>query len=301
MALPQLPLYFTKSGHFTSALNHSLMVFGSICDTKCSVHFHKCTVTIYDPQGLPLLQGWRDNIGANIWPFSLRTKISTPSYAEEVGQVFTVVPNSGVKYSDLQAFSAYDLPIVESLVQYFHADSGFPVNSMWLDAIKAGNFAYWPALTYQNSSKYCPSSDETIKFHMAQTRQNIRLTKPNPAPETQPSTNPNSLWPVFNNPPAKLQARPVSPPALPTEVTNEVHRWETPISKLYSDDTGRFPVRACSENQYVMIFLLLLQPHDPADSVQNQGPKASPRAAYNSIWGHLKSLGHKMDLQILYN
>ena len=76
---------------------------------------------------------------------------------------------------------------------------------------------------------------------MAQTRQNVRSTKPKPAPTTRPSVN--------------IQARPVSPPALPAEITNELHSWETPISKLYTDDTVWFTVRYRSGNQYVMILL----------------------------------------------
>ena len=135
-------------------LNHYLMGLGNICDTECSMYFHKCTFKIYDPQGLHFIQGWRDNKDAKLWHFPLRPKSYTPSSTDEVGQAFTVVPNSGVKFFDLQAFSTYDLPIVEALVRYFHADAGFLVKSTWLYAIKAGNFPFWPGLTYQNSAKY---------------------------------------------------------------------------------------------------------------------------------------------------
>ena len=58
LAPPQLLSYFPKSGHVMLDFNHYLVGLGHICDNECSVHFHKCTVTIYDPQGLPLLQGW---------------------------------------------------------------------------------------------------------------------------------------------------------------------------------------------------------------------------------------------------
>ena len=78
----------------------------------------------------------------------------------------------------LDAFSAYDLPSVEALVKYFHAAAGYPVRSEWLAAIKAGNYASWPGLTYSNARRYCPLADETIKGHQVQSRQNIRSTKP---------------------------------------------------------------------------------------------------------------------------
>ena len=171
-----------KSGHVMPAFSHYFMVLGSICDTECSVHFHKCTVTIYESQGLLLLQGWQDNKFPKLWRFSLRPQISTPSSTKEVGQAFTVVPNPGVKSSDFQYFSTYVLPSVESLVQYLYAASGSPVKSTWLDSIRVVNFVSWPGLTYQNESNYCPSSDKTIKCHMAQTRQNVRSTIPKLAP-----------------------------------------------------------------------------------------------------------------------
>ena len=192
---------------------------GRIYDTEYSVQLHKHTVTIYDPQGSPLPQGWRENICAKLWNFALHPKNSTPSNTKEDRQAFTIVPYAAVNPSYLQAFSAYEFPIVEALKRYFHAAAGLPVKSTWLDAIKAGNFSSWPGLTYQNAAKYCPSSDETLKGHMAQTLQNVLSTKPKPSTST------------------KIQSLPAYPPALPTDITNEVHSWETPISKLYSDGT----------------------------------------------------------------
>ena len=167
------------------ALKNHLMGLVSICDTGFSVHFHKYTVTSYDTQGLLLLQGWRDKTGAKLWKFALCPQISTTSSIEKDVQTFTVAPKSGVKYSNLQVFSAYDLPRVEALVRNFLAAAGFPVKSMWLDAIKAVNFASCPGLPYQNEAKYCPSSDETLKGHISQTRHNVRSTKPKPAPTTK--------------------------------------------------------------------------------------------------------------------
>ena len=40
---------------------------------------------------------------------------------------------------------------------------------------------------------------------------------------------------------------------LPQVRSNEMYLQVTPISKLYTDDTGRFPVHARSCNQYIMI------------------------------------------------
>ena len=77
-------------------------------------------------------------------------------------------PSASAKRTTLQAYNAYDLPIVKALVCYLHAVAGFPTKSTWLKYIKAGNFETCPGLTYSNSSKYCPQLVETIKGHMTQ-------------------------------------------------------------------------------------------------------------------------------------
>ena len=35
--------------------------------------------------------------------------------------------------------------------------------------------------------------------------------------------------------------------------TKELHIWDQPISKLYTDDCGRFPIRSRSGNEYITI------------------------------------------------
>ena len=82
LGLPQMMSYFPKSGHVIPAFNHSIMGSGSICDTECSVYFHKHTVTMYDLKGRLLLQVWKDNTGAKLWRFSLCPQNSTPFATE---------------------------------------------------------------------------------------------------------------------------------------------------------------------------------------------------------------------------
>ncbi len=70
--------------------------------------------------------------------------------------------------------------------------------------------------------------------HLAQQRQNVHSTRPRAprAPTGLPS--------------------PVIEPATPM-VPYDLFLNVVPLSKLYTVDTGRFPVRARSGNQYVMI------------------------------------------------
>ena len=135
-----------------------------------------------------------------------------------------------VSEASLAAFSAYNLPSVDALVRYFHAAAGFPVCDTWLKATKAGNFKSWPGLTLQNASKYCPSTIETLKGHMNQTQQHVRSTKPK-TPKT-PTPSPS-----------------LSVSSQTEKPSNELHICIENISKLYTNDTGRFPVRSRAGNQ----------------------------------------------------
>ena len=273
--LSQLPAE-CRTGQIMPTFAHNLMGIGPLCDANCKVLFTADDVTVYDRHSKPILRGWRETDGAKLWRFSLREEAQAPP-----------TPTSASE-TTLQAYSAYDLPSVEALVRYFHAAAGFPVKSTWLAAIKAGNYATWPGLTYSNAAKYCPKSEETLKGHMAQTRQGVRSTKV----KVKKSENTSSQsQPIDSSP---------DPSALPTERSNEMHIWVEPISKLYTDDTGRFPIRSRKGNQYIMIAY-----HCDSNTILTAPFKTKSDKhrieAYNSIMKRIKARGHKVDLQILDN
>ena len=109
----------------------------------------KQSVVVYDPQQRPLITGWREHNGKNLWHILLRP---SPTNMPTLPTYNTI--------SSLQVFSDYDLPSVDSLAQYFHEAAGFPVRDTWLRAFKLGNYSCWPELTYANAAKLCPSSDK---------------------------------------------------------------------------------------------------------------------------------------------
>jgi hypothetical protein len=192
-----------------------------------------------------------------------------------------ICPFSGthrVSEASLAAFSAYDLPSVNALVRYFHAAAGFPVRDTWLKAIKAGNFKSWPGLTLQNASKYCPSTIETLKGHMVQTRAHVRSTKPK-TPTPSPSLSVSSQMET---------------------PSNELHIRIENISKLYTNDTGRFPVCSRAGNQYIMVAY-----HCDTNAIFAVPFKTRADRhrlpAYNSIMQRLKDRNLIADLQILDN
>jgi hypothetical protein len=97
------------------------------------------------------------------------------------------------------------------------------------------------------------------------------------------------------------QPAPLLPAIAPKEpelLSNEVHIRVVPISKLYTDDTRRFPVKARSGNQYVMIAY-----HADGNLILQQATRSDKHciAAYNSIMTRLAAHGLSVDLQILDN
>jgi len=117
-----------------------------------------------------------------------------------------------------------------------------------------------------------------IMAHLAQQRQNVRSTKPKQ--------------------PTSLQI--VCPPPPDATPSNQVFVMTQPLSKLFTDDTGRFPVRARSGNQYVMIAF-----HADGNLILQQAFKSKSNrhriAAYNAIMTRLAARGLSVDLQILDN
>ena len=149
---------------------HILLGICKLCDHGCKVLFDRDTVAISskDNQGI-LLKGWQDTTRAKLWHFYLRPK-DHPNTHPPINTAATANP---------AALKAHDLPSVGALLRYLHAPAGFPVKSTWLAAIKAGNSSTWTGLTYTNASKYCSSSDNTIKGHLSQSQQGVHSTKPN--------------------------------------------------------------------------------------------------------------------------
>jgi hypothetical protein len=171
-----------------------------------------------------------------------------------------------------------DLPSIGALVGFYHACLGFPVKQTWLNAIKAGKCDTFDGLTYSNAARYCPDADEMIMGHLAQQRQNVRSIKPKPT----------LLVPLAVLPP------PIATPS------NQVFLITKLLSKLFTNNTGRFPIRARSGNQYVMIACyangnLILQQAFKSKSDRHR------IAAYNTIMIHLMARGLSVDLQILDN
>ena len=65
-----------------------------------------------------------------------------------------------------EANIVYNLPSTKQAITWMHAVCGYPVNSMWLKAIKVGNYVGWPTLNECNVQKFYPEATETAKGHL---------------------------------------------------------------------------------------------------------------------------------------
>ena len=105
-------------GYIMPGFQHNLLGIGNLCDKDCRVVFTKCSVVIYKKINKPFLTGWREADGAKLWRISLKPELNS----------LPTLPNDPKhdpqEEATLDAFSAYDLPLVEALVIYFHAAAG---------------------------------------------------------------------------------------------------------------------------------------------------------------------------------
>ena len=250
-----------------------------ICDANCTVVFKKKDATVLSPEGKPILQGWREKKLPRLWRFSLKPH-------DRVIQNYTTTNQKRPA-----VHSAYGLPIIEALIRYMHAAAVFPVKSTCLKAIKKGTFESWPGFTYKNAAKYFPHSVETLKGHMVKSSQGVRSTKKN-----KHQANNNKKKPIQGTLQKQSEAEDITPP----QKNQELHIWDQPISKLYTDDFGRFPIRSRSGNEYIMITC-----HRDSNTIMqapffNRKDKHKIRA-YKSIMQRLADRGHHVEVQILDN
>ena len=103
-----------------------------------------------------------------------------------------------------------------------------------------------------------------------------------------------------NNQIEKSQEQSNTDDILPNQKTKEIHIWDQPISKLYTDDCGRFPIRSISGNEYNIIAY-----HCDSNTILqapfvNRKDKHTIRA-YNSIMKKLADRGYNVYIQILDN
>ena len=224
----QLPTLPVRGGHIIPGLQHNLVGIGPLYDHGCKVIYNKHAVHVLDETSKVILQGCREPTGACLWRFSLQPgrHHHTPNRSPPAP---TPTPTT------LTANNAYGIPSVKAIVRFLQSAAGFPVKSTWLDAIGSGNYATWPGLTYENAKTYHPTTTEKLKVHMTQTRQGLRSNKR----KTTPSNPTQEVYPISSD--------------IPATIPNKLFIVVKPVSKIYTDDMGRFPIPSRSGHLYIML------------------------------------------------
>jgi hypothetical protein len=127
------------------------------------------------------------------------------------------------------ANNVYELRNTGALVHYLHKALFSPTKSAMLQAVKDGHVITWPGLTEDTINKHLKLTPATAMGHMNQGRQNIRSTTKAPT-EKQQSPDPD------------LGSK-----------THLVYAVVVDQGQLYTDLTGKFPVRSSKGNSYVML------------------------------------------------
>jgi hypothetical protein len=166
----------TMSGQVMPSFPHTLIKLGPFADQGCKIVFDKTLVTIFHPNGHPILKGWWDLDSPQFWPYPLTTPPPSPAHRPPLAPIsvgpsaalstFLPHPSQGFQATSTtgednlvvflheatqsMAMSAQasstpynpqtlNLPSISALVSFYHACFGFPVKQTCLDAIKAGN------------------------------------------------------------------------------------------------------------------------------------------------------------------
>jgi hypothetical protein len=130
------------------------------------------------------------------------------------------------------ANNVYELRNTVALVHYLHKALFSPTKSAMLQAVKDGHLITWPGLTEEAINKHLKLTPAMAMVHMNQRRQNIRSTskapiEKQPAPDTDLGTK-----------------------------THLVYTVAVDQGKLYTDLTGKFPVRSRKGNSYGMVYFV---------------------------------------------
>ena len=78
-SVPSLP-QAAMTGHVMPAFPHTLIGLGPFADLNCKIVFTKTAVTVYHPDGHPLLSGWRDATGPRLWHFLLTAEAARRAF-----------------------------------------------------------------------------------------------------------------------------------------------------------------------------------------------------------------------------
>jgi hypothetical protein len=163
-----------------------------------------------------------------------------------------------------------------ALVHYFHKALFSPTKSALLQAVKDGHLITWPGLTEDAIHKHLKLTPATAMGHMSQRCQNIRST---------------SKTPIADAPTADTDLG---------TTTHLVYAVLVDQGQLYTDLTGKFPVRSSKGNSYVMVCYVYDCDYVKVIPMKSRSASECVKT-YDTIYQELTVKGFKPKLQTLDN
>jgi len=224
----------------------SLISTGKLADAGYISIFDKEEVCIYDSTNTEIivtrgaiLKGYRDK-KSTLWHIPLK-KDGDDNNTETV-----IVDKPPTEFLPSRPppteaiFNVYEIKTQPELVRYFHAAAGFPTKPTWLNAIKKGFYTSWPGLTDKIVQKYFPESEETWKGHARKIKSGLRSTK---------KKTKESVHSTHKGEPTRSKEKSFY------MKTYDLH--DDFQRKMYTDQTGRFPIKSRQGNQYIVVLVEL--------------------------------------------
>jgi hypothetical protein len=177
---------------------------------------------------------------------------------------------------DPLANNVYELRNAGALVHYLHKALFSPTKAAMLQAVKDGHLLTWPGLTEDAINKHLKLTPATAMRHMNQWRQNILSTSKAPyekkqSPYTDFGTNSHLVYAVIVD-----------------------------QGQLYTDLTGKFPVRSSKGNSYVMVCYIYDCNYVKFIPMKSRSASELVKV-YDSVHQELTVKGFKPKLQTLDN
>jgi hypothetical protein len=174
------------------------------------------------------------------------------------------------------ANNVYELRNTGALVHYLHKSLYSLTKAAMLQAVKDGHLITWPGLTEDAINKHLKLTPATAMGHMNQQRQNILSTSKAPTEKQQPPE---------------------------TDLGTNIHlvyAFVVDQGQLYTDLTGKFPVRSSKGNYYVMLCYIYDCNYIKVVPMKSRSASEWVKA-YDNIHQELTVKGFKPKLQTLDN
>ena len=178
--------------------------------------------------------------------------------------------------------NVYELRAQPQLIRYYHAAAGFPTMRTWLKAIANGHYQSWLGLTEAAVRRNFPDSTETARGHGRKIRMNLRSTKTLVKEEEE-------------------QANLVGEDSQTSYCSHKVYNLKEEMDrKMYSDQTGKFPVTSYKGKQYVMVVYETTSNNILVEGMRNR-TSGEMVATYQILVDRLKEGGFEPQMHILDN